>query len=162
MTPEEIAAQISNTQDVPIDVRAVAHKNGIKILEGSLEQAHLSALLVYKNGKYFIGVNESHPEQRKRFSIAHELGHYFLHRKMFHMDAEPDEGFIMFRDINSALGIKKEEIEANVFAANLLMPKAIFQEQWKNGDLASLAKFFDVSLKAAKFRCKNLGLDCDE
>ena len=66
-----------------------------------------------------IGVNEDHHSNRQRFSIAHEIAHFVLH----HGDTYIDKGYrVHFRDLESGSGTKREEMEANAFAAALLMP----------------------------------------
>ncbi len=64
---------------------------------------------------------------RQRFTIAHELGHFFLHRasSTVFVDAAP----IFFRDESSSNGSQREEIEANAFAAELLMPEDAIRQR---------------------------------
>jgi hypothetical protein len=70
--------------------------------------------------RWIIIANRIHPVQRQRFTIAHELGHLLLHEyKTAHADG-PQK--IRFRDGKSSMGTDREEIEANQFAAEVLMP----------------------------------------
>ncbi|MGZ0175141.1 MAG: ImmA/IrrE family metallo-endopeptidase, partial [Planctomycetales bacterium] len=84
---------------------------------------------------------------RDRFTIAHELGHYFLHS---------DQGeipIVAFRN-----GSTRIEWEANWFAASLLMPKAEFrQAASRDLSVAALAARFGVSQEAARVRKEALG-----
>lgn len=168
MTPSEHSLKILQKNNlinqIPVDVYAIAKNENITIIKSSFDNAHISALLVFKDGKYYIGVNESHPDTRQRFSIAHELGHYFIHRKMFHLDAEPVEGYIMYRDENSETGTDPKEREANEFAANLLMPEGIFRlEAGKEfASYETLAQKFNVSKIAITIRCNKLGIILNE
>lgn len=84
---------------------------------------------------------------RENFTIAHELGHFFLHR---------DNGETSF----SRQGSNRKEWEANWFAAELLMPKQEFIEAARQNDYnaQSLALHFGVSNSAAKVRAISLGL----
>lgn len=67
-----------------------------------------------------IGVNSEHSKTRQRFTIAHELGHLLLHAdEEFHIDEKRP---LALRDEVSSLAIDPREIEANQFAAELLMP----------------------------------------
>ena len=143
----------------PVDVRRIALAEGITVLPGDFSP-DLSALLMYRRGRYVIGVNKTHPEKRQRFSIAHELGHFLLHGSVFHADAEKEEGLIMFRDDTSSRGIDPKEIEANAFAASLLMPTEMFRQVWTElgGDTRRIAERFQVSDKAVELRKKKLGL----
>jgi hypothetical protein len=85
---------------------------------------------------------------RDRFTVAHELGHYFLHS---------DQGqipIIAFRQ-----GSTRIEWEANWFAAALLMPESEFTSAFReSGSLAEVAMQFGVSQDAAKVRKNALGL----
>ena len=77
------------------------------------------ALLPVSEGKWLILVNKDHPLTRQRFSVAHELGHLFLHQyRVPHADRT-----LKLRDAQSSQGSAFEEIEANQFAAELLMPR---------------------------------------
>lgn len=91
---------------------------------------------------------------RDRFTIAHELGHYFLHY-LFKPDAEQQP--MRARRFGSGL----VEYEANMFAASFLMPESIFKEKHKEleGEKLLVADYFKVSLSAAAVRMKVLGLD---
>ena len=84
---------------------------------------------------------------RDRFTIAHELGHYFLH------SAQGDIPIVAFRN-----GSTRIEWEANWFAASLLMPKAEFRQAARLGlSVAALASRFGVSQEAARVRKEALG-----
>lgn len=103
-----------------------------------------------KYGDRKIYVNKSEPVQRQRFTLAHEIAHAVLHA---------NEDLIDYR-VNFDAPKDKKEIEANSFAANLLMPEAAFREvyQSRNGSLPRIAKYFGVSEVAAKYRAEYLGL----
>lgn len=147
---------------LPIDVHAIARSHGITILTVSLEDP-VSGLLVVKNGNATIGVNENHHLNRQRFSLAHELGHYLLHRDKSSVFL--DEAPIFFRDEKSSDGSEREEIEANAFAAALLMPEALLREIVRNKPLDAqddvavrrLATQFGVSTQALTIRLTRLG-----
>jgi len=71
-----------------------------------------------------IGVNSLHSKTRRRFTIAHEIGHLILHDDD---DFHVHEGYALVgrRDDDASLGIYKKEVEANYFGAALLMPKEL-------------------------------------
>lgn len=84
---------------------------------------------------------------RDRFTVAHELGHYFLHSD------QGDQPIVAFRK-----GSTRIEWEANWFAAALLMPRVEFKTVYdKTGDLAVVAMKFGVSTDAARVRRDTLG-----
>jgi Zn-dependent peptidase ImmA (M78 family) len=109
-------------------------------------------------------VNSSQHENRQRFTIAHELGHYLLHKgTKLHFD---EDFRIDYRDATSSDATKREEVEANGFAAALLMPERILMRDWRRLEpndkeipetIRALAKRYRVSHKAMELRLVNLG-----
>ena len=103
------------------------------------------------------------PANRQRFSIAHEIGHFVLHEG----DTYIDNGYrVQFRDLESGSGTKGEEMDANAFAAALLMPAewvkdAFYQQPFdltEDGVLRMLAQKFQVSTQAMSYRLMRLRL----
>ena len=109
-----------------------------------------------------IGVNSLHPTVRQRFSIAHELGHLILHKPALQID---QHAFVSFRTSMSSSATDPDEVEANQFAAALLMPEALLKQcvhQFgENPDvedaIRELAQQFDVSAQAMTIRLTSLG-----
>ncbi len=165
--PERLARKTlaETTQgEVPVPVKRIAERLNISITYEPYN-GDLSGMLYREGTKAIIGVNATHPSTRQRFTIAHEIGHFLLHgeRSMF-VDKS-----VVFRDRSSSLGTDVEEIEANQFAAALLMPEALVLREVKalassgksrNGDrlVKQLAKTFDVSPQSMQFRLANLGV----
>lgn len=109
--------------NLPINVEALARKLNINIVEEDFEGS-LSGVLYRDDDNVVIGVNAKHAEKRKRFTIAHEIGHFILHKgNKMHIDREYK---VNFRDSISSTATNREEIEANAFAASLLMPENKF------------------------------------
>lgn len=92
---------------------------------------------------------------RDRFTIAHELGHYFLHYVYPNQNGTP-----VVRLEAQRYGSGRVEWEANWFAAGFLMPASLFREQHRalGGSIAALADMFGVSIEAARIRVQSLGL----
>ena len=119
--------------------------------------------IVYRNkdGSAVIGVNSSHLIQRQRFTIAHEIGHLLLHAdENLHVDKNFPIGL---RNENSGKSINENEIEANQFAAALLMPRELIAEDIKpfiGKDvlfaISKLAKKYRVSEQAMSIRLSSL------
>lgn len=152
-----------NLLHFPIDVNKLAHNLEIKIFEENMED-NISGLLYLKNGTPYIGVNSSHHPNRKRFTIAHELGHYVLHHPKDNDVIVDKKLFIFPRAEELSSGYEKEK-EANKFAASLLMPKAlleriIIQEEIDLDDdnaITKLSEIVLVSEQALTYRLLNLG-----
>ena len=120
-----------------------------------------------KTKKAIIGVNATHHRNRQRFTIAHELGHYLLHAgEPVHVDKANVAYRINRRDEQSASGQDDSEREANLFAAELLMPARFLEKDVaaKGIDLLDdtavneLANKYGVSAQALTFRLMNIGL----
>ncbi len=148
---------------VPVDVNAVAEYLGLSVVEEDLEGS-VSGMLVLKDGRGVIGVNENHHPNRRRFTVAHEIAHYLLHRgsASVFVDARP----VFFRDDDSAACTKQQEIEANAFAAELLVPAVALRERVNHeavdpyDDAAAhrLAKTFGISTQTLTIKLVRLGL----
>ena len=130
---------------VPVDVEAIAKSYNLSIRTQALEES-VSGMLVIKDDGGLIGVNETHHPNRQRFTVAHELGHFLLHRHASNVFI--DTGPIFFRDESSSDGSKLREIQANRFAAELLMPRRILVELLRS-------ERFDPSDDAALRRMAN-------
>jgi len=102
------------------------------------------------HGQRHIFVNKNDPPTRQRFTLAHELGHAVLHS---------GENLIDYRR-NLEGSNDRKEVEANKFAAEVLMPEELFRRAWihRNGDARRTAVLFGVSSAAAEYRAKSLGL----
>src|SRR6266540_4610765 len=104
----------------PVPVEEIARQLGARL---SFEHfgPDVSGILYRDASNAVIGVNATHAKTRQRFTIAHEIGHLHLHegRPMFvDRSVRVDR-----RDANAALGLDPDEIDANSFAAALLMPQ---------------------------------------
>jgi Zn-dependent peptidase ImmA (M78 family) len=155
----------SNGGQLPIDVHAIARSHNVAVHEVTLDES-VSGVLVVKDGRAIIGVNAAHHPNRQRFSIAHELGHYLLHSRNSPSDVFVDTAPIFFRDERSSDGTEYQEIQANAFAAELLMPEDLLRGELRNGPLDAfdddavlqLASRFGVSVQAISIRLTRLGL----
>jgi Zn-dependent peptidase ImmA (M78 family) len=142
---------------LPVDPVAIARFLGINVYKADLS-ANLSGMIAKMGpdrGTDII-INDQHAPVRQRFTVAHELGHYFA----IHNDPNRvDRPFIHRRDQLSACGTDDEEVFANRFAAQLLMPDDEVRRAAQLGaDAARLAPRFHVSLDAMTNRLKNLGI----
>jgi len=165
---EDLTSQILakfDSNELPVPIRKIAEQLGIKIHSYDLGE-NISGVLVIKNDQGTIGINPTEQPVRQRFTIAHELGHYVLHKNSNESIFIDKEYKVLFRDQRSSTGEDKREQEANAFAASILMPKKLLVEQIQNHffDLTDenavkrLAKMFNVSVIAMTIRISNLSL----
>jgi Zn-dependent peptidase ImmA (M78 family) len=150
----------------PVDPEMLARAEGILVIRRRFEDADVSGILFRDGSHHVIGVNSAHPPVRQRFTIAHELGHRTLHPGRELILDVPVR--VNLRDKTSSMASDLEEIEANAFAAALLMPARLIREQVSqlppakrrepDTTATALAKIFKVSTSALNFRLINLGL----
>jgi Zn-dependent peptidase ImmA (M78 family) len=142
----------------PIDVEALAGALGIRVTYEALDN-DVSGLMLFEGGTARVAVNQSHHRNRQRFTLAHEIGHLLLH-------ANGDRLFVdrrFFRNEWASKGELREEVEANAFAAALLMPRALIRRHldFEGGitdvDVFRLATQFGVSEQAMTLRLVKLG-----
>lgn len=106
-----------------VDVEKIAQNLGITVKRASFGEENIAGFMrrVNDQGQIFINSNES--PRRQRFTLAHELGHFLLHSILtIHVDGKSTASPIYFRDDESSKATRIKEIEANQFAAELLMP----------------------------------------
>lgn len=170
LSPRIKALQILKECDIfepPVNVEEIVLKYGIVLYKKQLPD-DISGILDIKNGRKIIIINENHYFKRIRFTIAHELGHFFLHKNEgVHIDKNT-----FFRDKNSSETLYSIEIQANRFAAELLMPEHMILESLdsikrkKNiidiidseDDIFSiLADKYEVSMTVMSIKFQNLG-----
>jgi Zn-dependent peptidase ImmA (M78 family) len=140
----------------PVPIEAMVRSRDIEIHFGKLED--VSGLIVREGNHVFIGINEDDSDNRQRFTLAHEFGHFLLHPGQ---NAWYDR---KYRSEISSKAVDVEEIEANFFAASILMPPDFLRKDQaqryvdiEDGDaVKDLAKKYNVSTQAMNLRLLNL------
>lgn len=120
----------------------------------------ISAILITKGNTNLISLNANNNINRQRFSACHELGHLFLEHKK-NVDINGKE-LIQYRNTMSSKGIDTDEIEANFFAATLLMPSneisnVVDYSKSFDSTVDYISEKFKVSSAAATLRLSYLG-----
>lgn len=150
-------------QRPPVPVEAIARRLGAEIRYSPFE-GDISGMVYRDKDRTVIGVNSLHHANRQRFTIAHEIGHMLLHKGT---EVHVDRTFrVNLRDDLSSQAVDREEIEANGFAAELLMPSHMLLEDLKGREIDfeneenihRLASKYRVSPQAVTFRLMNLGV----
>lgn len=149
---------------VPILVESLV--KSLKIdLEPVITDENVSGFFLTKGAKHVIGYNNREPQQRIRFTIAHELGHWHLHSKEAPLFIDKKEKVRFNRDGNSSTGELTLEREANAYAAALLMPEELLKQEIEKLDqtegaelVKQLSKKFMVSEQSMAYRLSNLDL----
>ena len=140
---------------IPVPVRSLPAMLGIKMKAAFLPTG-ISGMLEKSGDSFLVSINAADPDTRQRFTMAHELGHYMLHRHLVGDGLDDDRAYRstgVGKYHNTLIG-PKEETEANKFAANLLMPReAITRERSKFADdVSKMAQLFGVSEHAMSIR----------
>lgn len=130
------------------------------------DNADVSGATLYdKDSQLFtISINKNKAETRQHFTLAHELGHYFLHKDILREDeiivdedGSLDNNRMLFRRDDAEYS--RIETEANNFAASLIMPKVLVESAWeKLGNVEECANIFNVSVSAMSIRLEKLKL----
>ena len=147
---------------IPVPVVQIAQDVGLAIYETEMRKVGdsiPSGILTTIKDRWTIIVNQEDSPTRKRFTIAHEIGHFLLHRgRKFVDNFSAGETFYRGNEQDEKL-----EREANFFAANLLMPDKAVKKAWPTCDNPNVAaNIFDVSEVSMTFRLKNLKLIKDD
>lgn len=165
---DEITASVKKLLDKyqidtpPVDVLAILKSEGIETFYEELDDDWSGFCVRNIQGSKIV-INKKHHSNRQRFTAAHELGHLKLH--CGHDNEEHvfvDKTVAYNRNKASSSGEIKKEIQANQFAAELLMPKDFIINELDDADslgyedIANLAKKYSVSERAMSIRIENL------
>ncbi len=147
---------------LPVPVEVVAEALGAHVRYSPFDgDGELAGMLVRGKGQIIIGVNSLHHPNRQRFTIAHECGHLLFHKGDVHIDRSFR---INKRDSLSSQAVDPDEIEANRFAAELLIPYDLIKadllkhniDMENEEEIKHLARKYEVSVQAMTFRITNL------
>ncbi|HDS1650390.1 TPA: ImmA/IrrE family metallo-endopeptidase [Stenotrophomonas maltophilia] len=135
----------------PCSVEGIAKTLGIRIVYEPMDQ-EMSGFLERRMDGWVAGINSYHHHVRQRFTLAHEIAHFVLHRD--HQNEFKDQTFARRKSDPNAM-----ERQADSFAANLLMPESAVRSAIDRGlrNLNDLALQFEVSSLAMRFRLESLG-----
>jgi Zn-dependent peptidase ImmA (M78 family) len=136
---------------LPVDPVAIARAMGLDVKQAELPPEISGALVKRAGADAVILLAQEDNPNRKRFTCAHELGHFVRHAG----DASIER--LDFRGTLASTGLDKEEVFANQFAANLLMPEAELRAAIQHQpSVWQLAHQFGVSGEAMGYRLENL------
>ncbi|WP_328748621.1 ImmA/IrrE family metallo-endopeptidase [Streptomyces sp. NBC_00285] len=149
---------------LPIPIEDIARSEGALIARKAFDGTQ-SGFALRDGETWIIGVNASTSQRRQRFTIAHELGHLVMHEGKLIVDHTMR---VNWRDEKSSMATDIEEIEANAFAAAILMPESFIRQRVsthlrggpmsRENLISEMAREFDVSVEAMGYRLINLGI----
>ena len=149
-------------KSVPVDPFALSTDLGITVRAYQFNDPSLSGMLIRRPDGPEILVKSDDPPVQQGFTVAHELGHYLLHPEVEEFaDGEAN----LYRQVvlGDPDGVTRSahsrEVQANMFAAALLMPEEKVRAVWRAvKSVEKLARIFDVSPTAMWYRIDQLGL----
>lgn len=154
-----------------LDLDGLCDNLGIQLLEAKYEDDNISGAITKDGNRWIIVVNESHPPTRKRFTVAHELGHYFAvineslpaEEYLEDNDNVIKDYFILNRTEEVADDVYQVERQANFIGASILMPESMIRSLFEQSvSPPDMAQRFGVSESALSYRLKSLGLITSE
>lgn len=158
-------------------MEALAENLGLTVSSDAGLNEGISGLIQREGDGYAIKVAGSEHVYRQRFTMAHEIGHFLLHRSLLDAEGGTNDNTMYRNDINGrAYNSQIEDIherQANSFAANLLMPEQAVRAAWLEESeksnhpegwvtLTAMHRRFQVSPSAMRWRLKNLRLEVHE
>lgn len=149
MDAEEMPALFGFYEPI-VDVFNITKRMGVGLfyLPEHPKYKRVDGLLQMRNGNPQIFINRNFPIVRQRFTVAHELGHLLRHR------LENDK--VLFRATDFTSTTMRDEREANVFAAELLMPESMVRNLVHLAPVRDLAQMFGVSEQAMAIRIRDI------
>ncbi|WGO83621.1 ImmA/IrrE family metallo-endopeptidase [Arsenophonus apicola] len=151
LTKEQASLIRKHQLQFPILVGVIAKELGITVKKSTLA-AGISGEIKEENGIVIIKINRHDVKERQRFTLAHEIAHFLLHRDRIG-DGITDD--ILYRSKLSDF----MEIQANRLAADILMPSYLIQQKLKEftglrdeEKYEKLADIAEVSTTAIKIR----------
>lgn len=155
-TPASIWRDMGIVSPAEADVEVIAYFCGATVKYRKLDGC--AARIIGRGNKAVITVDERSSPERQRFSVAHELGHWFQDRGRASFNCGGAElGAGRYRNFET-----DREAAANKFAVELLMPAPLFREAARNKPVTlatarELSREFRVGLTAAAIRLVELG-----
>lgn len=137
-------------KEVPVKTVPIANDLGIQVYSIDWDNKVSGMIRKTESGGYEIYTNSKHPLTRRRFTIAHEISHYLLHKEL--MDNEFYEDYLL--RASGAWSNPAIESEANRLAADILMPMNLIWKEYERGckTIEELAERFQVSKDAMSVR----------
>ncbi|AWB06681.1 ImmA/IrrE family metallo-endopeptidase (plasmid) [Azospirillum humicireducens] len=147
LSPDMMAVLKKHQKSYPVKVGTLARDLGIEVKETDLPDNVSGTLTREDTDKWVIRVNRRHSKTRQRFTVAHEVAHFLLHRNQIGNGLTDDTFY------RSDLSDTRER-EANRLAADILMPWPLVRLATEGGvhSVEELAEAFDVSSAAMHIR----------
>lgn len=145
--------------EYPVKIGQIARDLGVAIKVSSMGTG-ISGQISREDNQYVIRVNRNEARERQRFTIAHELAHYLLHRNIIDSSPEGITDTVLYRSGKP----EQIEFEANRLAAEIVMPMSLVERELQasfggvvtEATIESLASRFEVSKAAMEIKLSTL------
>lgn len=154
LRPEVVSTIARHQNDAPVKLSALAKDLGLKVMSSELPSGISGEIGPNRAGDsdYVIRVNANDSSRRQRFTVAHEIAHFLLHRHLIGNGISDD---VLYRS-----GLSNSiEAQANRLAADILMPQPLVDEWLQRATklpvddiVGYLSDTFKVSEAAMKIR----------
>ncbi len=171
---EKIASQILFNNDmykIPVNLLKIAKNFDITVYNTNFEKwgkKYVSGVIRYVDGKISILINQKDSREMKRYTLAHELGHFFLDNEAvklhkIHIDTLYRDGADSSKTepkTENRLQVQfTDNLDIDYFASALLMDRKVLRKVFKvESSISELAKLFVVSYSVMAVRLDTLGL----
>lgn len=151
--PAELAIIEKHRSSTPVKVGALATELGLEVVTAPMP-LNISGLIKPNDDKtgFVIKVNKFESKRRQRFTIAHEIAHFLLHRDRI-------QGGVVDSTLYRSKLSSRLEAEANRLAADILMPRELIKRhahEWsgysESARIEKMSEIFDVSKQAMDIR----------
>lgn len=158
ISPEQRQVIEKYLADIPVKLGSLARELGVSAVKIASMKTGVSGQITKEDDKYIIRVNRNEARERQRFTIAHELAHYLLHRQVIDQFRDGITDNVLYR----SGAPERIEYEANKLAADLVMPeemiRRILESDFKGtvteATIEKLAAYFEVSKAAMELRLR--------
>ena len=155
----EALLKAAGVKELPVPVEVIARQSNVAVQYIPLDD-EISGMSFIKNGVAMIVVNAAHHPNRQRFTLAHELAHHVLHASYLTKNVHVDTA-VLQRNEKSSEGRDVKEVQANAFAAELLMPRSFLKAVGRidandEASVAEVARRFKVSPTAMAIRLESI------
>ncbi len=142
--------------EFPVKLGDMAREFGLHAIKIASLPTGVSGQIMREDGHYVIRVNRNEARERQRFTIAHELAHFLLHKQVIDSSPNGITDTVLYRSGAS----EQIEFEANRLAADLVMPMNLIEKKLNDdfkgvvteATIESLAESFGVSKAAMEIR----------
>lgn len=145
----------SQENSTKVNIISLCNNFGIKVYDANME-SNMSGAILKENDEYKIYINRYESQNRQRFTIAHELAHFLLHKEKIGDNLTDRKGTngMMYRSNLSDI----YERQANILASEILMPITLIRKYIDNGvnTYSELSRKLEVSEEALRIRLDNL------